>query len=342
MVGWKSKLRADPIDWLLGEDNPSVRYYTLKELLNKPANDPDVKRARSEIMKVGAVPEILAKKKKGGYWETPEGFYGDKYKGTVWQLIILAELGADGGEERIARTGEFILTNSQDRKSGGFSVFSAEGGGGSPDEVLPCLTGNMVWSLIRFGRLEDPRVQRGIDWIVRYQRFDDAIHEALKGWPYDRQGHPHCWGYTHTRKVHTCHMGVVKALKTFAEIPTNKRSNDVKGVIKKGVEYLLMHHIYKRSHDLNRISSPGWLRFGFPLMWNTDALEVLGILTKLGCRDGRMEEAVDLVISKQDNAGRWQLESTFNGRFQADIEKKGKPSKWVTLNALKVLKGYYN
>jgi hypothetical protein len=54
-----------------------------------------------------------------------------------------------------------------------------------------------------------------------------------------------------------------------------------------------------------------------------------------------MQEAVDLVVSKQDNQGRWTLENTFNGRFQVNIEQKGKPSKWITLNALQVLKRVY-
>ena len=77
-------------------------------------------------------------------------------------------------------------------------------------------------------------------------------------------------------------------------------------------------------------------------MWNIDALEILGILTRLGYRDKRMQEAVDLVISKQDHEGKWNLESTFNGRFQVNIERKGKPSKWITLNALRVLKRMYS
>lgn len=76
-------------------------------------------------------------------------------------------------------------------------------------------------------------------------------------------------------------------------------------------------------------------------MYQTDALEILGILTKLGYKDKRMQEAVDFVVSKQNTQGRWVLENTFNGRFQVNIEEKGKPSKWVTLNALKVLKRFY-
>ena len=73
-------------------------------------------------------------------------------------------------------------------------------------------------------------------------------------------------------------------------------------------------------------------------MWDTDVLEMLSILTRLGYRDNRMKEAIDLVISKQDAKGRWILENTYNGRFQVNIERKGKPSKWVTMNALRTLK----
>jgi hypothetical protein len=76
-------------------------------------------------------------------------------------------------------------------------------------------------------------------------------------------------------------------------------------------------------------------------MYQTDVLEILGILTKLGYSDNRMQEAIDLVISKQDKNGRWKLENTHNGRFQTNIEQKDNVSKWVTLHALRVLKRQY-
>jgi hypothetical protein len=331
---WKSALKADPTGWLLEKDNPSVRYFTLSQILDKPQNSPEVQEAKKEIMTVGVVPQILAKQADGGYWEAPEKFYTAKYKGTVWQLIILAEFGADGQDARIKKACEFILNNSQDHKSGGFSAWlSVKVGGGRYSGVLPCLTGNMVWSLIRLGFLGDPRVQRGVEWIVKYQRFDDGEAYPPKVWPYEKA--TSCFG------KQSCHMGVVKALKALAEIPAEQRSAGVVDAIERGVEYLLKHHIYKRSHNLSKVSKPGWLRLGFPLMYQTDVLEILGILTSLGCKDERMQEAVDLVLSKQDDKGMWKLENTFNGRFQTSIEQKGDSSKWVTLNALKALKNFY-
>jgi len=261
--------------------------------------------------------------------ESRDHYYTAMYRGTVWQLIILAALGADGADERVRGGCQAILCDAQDTESGGFAVSRAKkGGGGLHSSVIPCLTGNLVWSLIRLGMLDDPRVQRGVEWITTYQRFDDG--EAPIGWPYDRW--EMCWGR------HTCHMGAVKALKALAAIPPDRRSREVERTLAQGAEFMLRHHIHKRSHDLAKVSKPGWRRLGFPLMYQTDVLEILGILTTLGYRDERMQEALRLVAGKADAQGRWKLESTFNDRFPVPIEAKGEPSRWVTFEALRVLK----
>jgi len=330
-LNWKDILLSDPTDWLLEEDNPSVRFFTLVDILDVPLNNCETIQAKRDIMKTGVVPEILNKQKEGGYWEKAEDFYvRTKFRGTVWQMIILAELGADGKDRRIQKTCEFVLKMSQDRKSGGFAYRGTKNGGGFHSSVIPCLTGNMIWSLIRFGYLDDPRVRKGIGWIADYTRYDDGLDFKLQGWPYEKQ--EACWG------KHTCHLTVVKALKALAEIPEQKRSPKVKNVIAQGAEYLLNHHLFKRSHNLDVIAKPKWVKLGFPWMWDTDVLEMLMILTRLGYRDNRLKEAIDLVISKQDAKGCWILENTYNGRFQVNIERKGKPSKWITMNALRTIK----
>ena len=123
MKDWKSVLKADSTGWLLGPGNPSVRYFTLTDILEKSEKESGVKKTKSDIMKTGVVPKILAKQRKEGYWETPDRFYTAKYKGTVWQLMILAELGAEESDERIKRACEFLLQNSQSREDGGFSIW---------------------------------------------------------------------------------------------------------------------------------------------------------------------------------------------------------------------------
>jgi hypothetical protein len=333
MKDWKSYLKSDPTEWLLEEENPSVRYFALKELLGKKEKNSDVIEARMKIMESAPVTKILGKQEAGGHWGPLNDFYvRAKYKGTVWSFLLLAELGADGEDERIRKAAEFIFTWSQDRQSGGFSYMGTDKNGGRHSGVLPCLTGNMVFSMLRFGYRDDPRVIDALDHIAKCQRFDDG-KKPPDEWPYNK--YDDCYG------KHTCHMGAAKALKALAEVPEDKRTKEMKDTLNEGVEYFLIHHIYKRSHDLKRVSKPGWLRFGFPLMYQTDVLELLDILTGLGYRDPRMQDALNLVVEKQDKHGKWLMQNSMNGRMAASIERKGKPSKWITLRALKVLRRFY-
>jgi len=321
---------AEVFDWLLEESNPSVRYFTLRHLRGAPKDDPEVRRTAAAIMDRGPVPQILAAQEEDGNWLAAGQFYTGKYRSTVWQLMVLAELGADRSDERIQRACAFILDRAQDRDSRGFAVSGSAKAGGQHDAVIPCLTGNMVWVLLHFGWAKDPRVQQAIDWITTYQRFDDGVQSAPTGWPYDR--HEICWGR------HTCFMGVVKVLKGLAETAKRERSPEVKRTIARGAEFMLLHHIFKRSHNLDRVSKPGWRHFGFPLMYQTDALEVLNLLLDLGYRDPRMSEAFDLVESRRGAAGRWALENSYNDRLVVPIEEVCRASKWITLNALRALK----
>ena len=206
-------------------------------------------------------------------------------------------------------------------------------GGGRITEVIPCLTGNMVWSLIHFGYVDDPRLQRAINWIIRFMRLNDGNEDNPQAPPYDR--YEICWG------KHTCFMGIVKALKGLSTIPQEQRTSEINDTINKMVDFLLIHHIYKCSHNLNRTSKPGWLKFSFPLMYQTDVLEILDILTALGIADSRMDDAVNLIIKKQDDMGRWRIENTSNtDRLLIPLEGKGEQSKWITLRAIRVLKRY--
>jgi hypothetical protein len=330
---WTDLIDEATLNWLLEKNNPSVRYLTQTKLLGLGSSHPEVVSTKMEIGSVGLVPKILNQQMPGGFWGEERSFYHDKYKGTVWQLLLLAEMCADPEDERIIKACNFILDASQDSKEFGFSVhYSSVEKGGRQSEVIPCLTGNMVFSLIKLGFLADERVQKAIDWICRYQRCDDGVSFAPAQGPYGR--FESCWG------KHTCFMGVAKALKALSAIPVEERSDAVEHKIQELVEFLLIHHIYHRSHDLERVSRPGWLKFGFPLMYQTDVLELLEMLTELGCRDERMQDAVQLVRSKQQADNRWTLENTFNGRMLHQVEVKGAPSKWITFRAVNALSNF--
>lgn len=327
---------SDPvIEWLLEPENPSVRFRTLTDLLGKPVDDPSVQAARKSIMEEGLVPRILASQNEDGSWGIPEKFYNQKYTGAIWALLLLAELSADPENTQVCKACEFVLSHSQNPETGGFSYTqSAKTETGLASGVIPCLTGNMVFSLVRLGCLEDPRVQQAINWITIWQRADDGIEKPPKGDMYQR--YEMCWGR------HSCHMGVAKALKALTAIPPDRRSQAVNDKLDELCAYFIKHHLYKKSHHLDEVSRPGWLKLGFPLMYQTDILDLLSLFADLGRWDSRLQDALAILKSKQTADGRWNLENSFNGKMLVRIDQKGKPSKWITLKALKVIRQFEN
>lgn len=321
------------IQWLLEESDPSVRFYTLTTLLGKSGNDPEVRAARRSVMENGPVPQILELQNDDGSWDIPEKFYNAKYTGTSWVLLLLAELQADPEDARIRKGCEFIFEHSHDHDTGGFSyTYSARKKTALANGVIPCLTGNMASTLIRLGCIDDSRLQKSIEWITKYQRADDGADWQPEGDTYTR--FEVCWGR------HSCHMGVAKALKALAAIPPDKRNQEINAKINELTEYFLKHHLYKKSHDLSQISKPGWLKLGFPLMYQTDILELLEIFASLSIKDPRLTEAIEIIRNKQLPDGTWQMENSYNGKMPVRIEKKGRSSKWITCKALNVLQFY--
>ena len=136
--------------------------------------------------------------------------------------------------------------------------------------------------------------------------------------------------------------GCSKGLKALAAVPKHQSTDAISKTIDAAVEYLLIHRVYKRSHYLRRVSKPGWRKLSFPLMYQTDILEILDILTALGVRDPRMDDAVSVVLSKQTESGRWLCENSYaNERILVPLEYLAQESKRLTLRALCVLRRFY-
>ncbi len=329
---WKDVLNEDKTEWLLEPGDPSVRYWTLKDLQDLEEDDPDVVAARDAIMDSPIVTSILGAMNPEGYWENPDDMYLPKYKASTHQLLILAELGARRTPD-IEKTVEHIFRFQ--RNSGHFlsELPKTERGRDSVVKDGCCFDGNVLYYLIHFGYMDDPRTQRTLDFQVEYHDDKNA------GW--------RCRAYPiDPDKVFpvNCYMGAAKVLKALSLIPEERRSPEVRRVILREVGSLMDNNIYQylRNPDGGRKDKAGWKRFGFPLFYQTDVLEILDTLTRLGVRDPRMKPSIDLVLDAQQRDGTWLLKDTFNGKMIVDIEEKHRPSKWITLRAMRVLKRYFS
>lgn len=321
----RAALAAGPLDWLLEPEHPGVRYFALRDLLGRADGDAAVRAARADLTRTGPVADILANRRPEGYWVKPGRGYSPKYTATVWQLILLAQLGADGSDERIRASCEYVLRYHQ-AKDGGMS-FS-----GAPSGAVHCLNGNLLFAFLALGfPPDDERIAHAIDWQARC-----ILGE---GTPFYRSGTTGPGFACAINGALPCAWGAVKALNALSLLPRSERSTLVERAIDTGVEFMLRYDLASADYPHWGAISPHWFKFGYPLGYTSDVLEALDVLARLGhARDPRLARAIDFVLSKRCSDGLWKLERTLNGKTWVDIEKRGKPSKWVTLRALRVLK----
>jgi hypothetical protein len=316
------------LDWLLGKDNPSVRYFALRHLLDRPDDERDVQAARRAIMRSEPIQAILARQMPEGYWAKEGWGYSPKYRSTDWTILFLAELGADGRHRQVRRGCEYVLSHAP-APHGGFSAMA----GGQASGAVTCLNGNLLWALGALGCSPDDRARRAADWlasVVTGQGVDQWYASTVSG-PGFACG---------VNLKQPCAWGAVKSLRALANLPPEWQSDKTRRATRATADFLLSRDPAKADYPFTGRVSGEWFKFGFPLSYTSDVLEVLLALGEAGYgRDPRLANALALVESKRGADGRWRLKHSLNGRMWIDVEAKGQPSKWVTLRALRVLKG---
>jgi len=324
---------------------PFGSLFYLRDLLDRKEDDPELQAAKAAITSSEVVAKIFSKQKLEGYWEEPANPYHPKYKSSYWQVMTLGQLGIDRRDERVRNSCEYIFRFQLDE--GGFSSYTPERAFKeyewlqergkklpSPKEWVPslvfehqysCLTGNMAAALIRIGYGSDPRVRKALEWLVKIQNRDG-------GWlcPYWR---------AHVKDTHGCFYGTICSLEAFSEAKSESLTGEMKKTTEKAAEFLLMHRLFKADHHNYKVIKQSWLKLGFPWFYGYNILRGLDVLTKLDyVEDERLSDAVQVLLQRRRQDGRWILESAPTGRMHANLEAVGKPSKWITLTALRVLK----
>ncbi len=139
-----------------------------------------------------------------------------------------------------------------------------------------------------------------------------------------------------------CAWGATKIMLAFSLLPKERRTALIERAIALGVDFLLGTDPAQAQYPTRHDAKPAreWWKFGFPVFYVTDILQMAEALVTLGYgTDPRLANALQLILDKQDDQGRWTLEHDYAGKTWVDYGPKGQPNKWVSLRALKVLKG---
>jgi hypothetical protein len=338
---WKKLLKADPTDWLLEEDEPGVRYLALRDIVE--ADEKEIKAARRKAHRKGPIATILAEMSPEGYWIKPGNVYANKCRGTVWSIISLAELGATAEEDkRVGATCSYLLNQSL-LKCGQFSPRLI------PSNMGLCLQGNMLLSLMDLG-YRDSRLNTAYEWMARRVTGEGVPTRVNPDGLAPAEGVPGPFRYLkyigpqfacRTNKNLPCGWAGVKVMMAFSRLPVERRTGLIKRAIETSIDFFL-------STDPSTAGFPGhktgvpdkrWWQFRFPSFWGADILQIAEAFTGLGYgRDPRLANTFDLILSKQDENGRWPLEYVDYHKMWVKYGSVNKPNKWVTLRALRVLK----
>jgi hypothetical protein len=305
-------------EWLLDSDS-AIRWQVLRDLVHAPAEVIAAERARVATQGWGA--RLLALQGEDGQWAGgacfPSPDQDDESEGQPWistlpTLQLLYDFGIDPHSDRVRRAVALVRDNCRWEHAG--QAFFA-------GEVEPCINGRTVTLGIYF----DQDVEGIVARLLREQLEDG-------GWNCEAEN-----GSVHSSFATT--INVLEGLLAY-ERATGGSSHSI-AARRQGDEYLLERKLFRRKSN-GEVVDPQWLRFSFPIRWHYDVLRALDYFRSAGHEpDSRMDEAMDLLRSRRQPDGVWLLENTHPGKVHFPLEDgDGRPSRWNTLRALRVLNWY--
>ena len=312
-------MAANPvIRWLL-ESDPSIRWQAMRDLTDAPADAVAAERAR--VASEGAGARLLGLQAPDGRWGGAAWNRG--WDSTMHVLTLLREMGldpaGDAARRAVGRVRERVTWRGCGPPEADDNPFFA-------GETEPCINGQVAASGAYFGQ----DIRGLVDRLLGEQLADG-------GWNCEAPGS--------ARSSFNTTICVLEALLEHER--AGGGSPAVTAARLRGQEYLLERRLCRRRStgaliERDRKGGAAWSRFAFPTWWHYDVLRGLDYLRRAGVApDARVAEAIDLVASKRDDEGRWPLETQYPGKMPVETDEgEGRPRRWNTLRALRVLDWY--
>lgn len=304
----------DVLDWLLDAD-PAIRWQVQRDLTAASAEEVHAERSRVAAGGWGA--RLLALQGTDGQWDGgtyfPSPFDnsepGQPWTATTYSLLLLRDFGLDPRSNEARHAVGRVRDNSRWEEAGQ-AFFDGE--------VEPCINGMAVALGAYFSEDVDGIVAR-----LLAEQLEDG------GWNCDAERGS-------TRSSFGTTINVLEGLLEFGRATGG--TPDTAAARRRGEEYLLERGLLRRK-TTGELVNPAWLQFSYPTRWHYDVLRGLAYFRDAGAPpDPRMAEALDLVRSKRQADGTWLLENSHPGRIHFPLEEgDGRPSRWNTLRALRVL-----
>ena len=305
------------IDWLLDSD-PAIRWQVLRDLTDAPAEQVAAERAR--VAREGLGARILERQAADGRWGGAAWNRG--WDSTMHALWLLRELGIDPADPAVrlavARVRDNVTWKGCGPEECDSNVFF-EG------EIEPCINGQVAVAGAYFGQDVSPLIDR-----LLAEQLEDG------GWNCEAERGS-------TRSSFNTTICVLEALLEYEH--SIARREDVAEARRRGEAFLLDRRLFRRlstgeAIERDRKGGVSFTRFAFPPWWHYDVLRGLDYLCRAGVQPGdRVAEAIDLVVSRRGADGRWFMDVQHAGRMLVDVDEgEGRPSRWITLRALRVLR----
>ena len=300
------------IDWLL-EGDVAIQYQVWRDLLGV-----DKKNLQDRIVNEGWGQKFLSQRHPDGHWG--DRFYQPKWISTHYTLLDLRNLELPPTNETVQDTIELVIQNNL-AQDGGIQL------GPSTSQHSDLCVNGMFLNYASYFKAPEKKLHSVIDSILREIMPDGGFNCRTT-----RSGAKHS-------SLHTT-ISVLEGLTEFQKAGYSYRKDEILRTRKSSVEFILMHQLFM-SDKTGQIINKDFLKLTYPCRWKYDLLRALDFFQYAGIDwDHRMGAAIDVLKSKRNNEGHWNMQAAHAGQVHFSMEQAGRPGRWNTLRALRVLKHF--